>query len=236
MAIIAEKYDQLQYSRQGENGIELIDKVAVKKGSYVLDLGCGTGFLTSILAERVGVEGKVVGIDPNGARLNIAREKYKAQNNLVFVNGSSEDIPSGPYDVIFSNLVMHWIEDKESTFRNVCDNLRVGGKFAFLCGGKNSHGWWDLTNTIAKQPLHLAPSEDYESIAQRCGFEVEFKSADAARYTFASMDEYMEWIIASMNVDADTIEPGIMHNLEEAMGAVPEMEYIKIIFVLKKVL
>ena len=49
----AETYDRIQGSYQGKNGLELIDKLALRRGSVVLDLGCGTGYLSSVLAERV---------------------------------------------------------------------------------------------------------------------------------------------------------------------------------------
>ena len=38
-------------------GMKMIDKVSIKKGDSILDLGCGTGYLTKVLSERVGPEG-----------------------------------------------------------------------------------------------------------------------------------------------------------------------------------
>ena len=64
----------------------MIDLVHPKVNSTVLDLGCGTGNLTCILAERVGPGG---GVDPDKERLHVAREKYSA-SNLSFLEGSSE--------------------------------------------------------------------------------------------------------------------------------------------------
>ena len=48
-------------------GQRMIDILALERGSTVLDLGCGTGYLT--LSEKVGPEGKVVAVDPDGIRL-----------------------------------------------------------------------------------------------------------------------------------------------------------------------
>ena len=129
----AETYDRIQGSYQGKNGLELIDKLALRRGSVVLDLGCGTGYLSSVLAERVGPEGRVVGVDPNTKRLEIADQKYGHIDNLQFTIGNSENFPSGAYDIIFANQVMQWIANKESTFEYVYQNLKIGGKFALLC-------------------------------------------------------------------------------------------------------
>ena len=54
----------------------MIDMLTLEKGITVLDLGCGTGYLTKVLLDKVGPEGKVVAVDPDGERLKIAREKY----------------------------------------------------------------------------------------------------------------------------------------------------------------
>lgn len=54
----ASKYDSIS-DEQREVGLYLMEKLAPVVGSKVLDLGCGTGYLTKVLADRVGSEGKV---------------------------------------------------------------------------------------------------------------------------------------------------------------------------------
>lgn len=54
----AEIYDKTSLE-QREDGLILMDKLTPEAGSRILDLGCGTGYLTKILADRVGPEGKV---------------------------------------------------------------------------------------------------------------------------------------------------------------------------------
>ena len=93
----------------------MINELTLETGSSVLDLGCGTGYLTKVLSERVGPEGKVVAVDPDGERLKIAREKYSAQN-VEYIQADDKTFPSGQYDLIFSNIVIHWISDKKGLF------------------------------------------------------------------------------------------------------------------------
>ena len=91
---------------------------------------CGTGLLTKALGagERVGPGGKVVGVDPDKARIQLAREKH-GSSNVVFLEGSTDDFPEDQYDFVYCNFVFHWVQDKEAAFRNVYKNLKPGGRF-----------------------------------------------------------------------------------------------------------
>ena len=175
MSLLAERYDNLKahVPHQSVDGIALVNKLPPLTGSIVLDLGCGTGFSANVLAERVGSNGKVTAVDPDTERLRIARQKYGAQPNLEFLDGSSESFPSGPYDTVFSNHVMNWIRDKESAFQKVYEHLKVGGKFAFVYGEKNAPLFWQVLKPKVKESFDKLPNNVYKSIALKCGFEVE---------------------------------------------------------------
>ena len=74
----------------------------------------------------------MVAVDPDGSdgeRLKIAREKHSA-SNIEYIQADDQTFPAGQYDLIFSNIVIHWIKDKKALFERVYENLRPGGHFA----------------------------------------------------------------------------------------------------------
>ena len=64
-------------------------------------------------------------------RLQLAREKYSV-HNVVFQEGAADHIPGGNFDVVFSNCVLHWCEDKDEVFKEVAKSLKKGGKFGYV--------------------------------------------------------------------------------------------------------
>ena len=79
----AESYE-CSSSLERTDGLQLINIIAPKRGSKILDLGCGTGYHSKVLADLVGPYGKVVGIDPDTERLQLAKEKYSASTLSIW--------------------------------------------------------------------------------------------------------------------------------------------------------
>ena len=126
---LAKLYSEVS-GMQKEHGKELIEKLSLEKNMKILDLGCGTGYLSSVLADCVGPEGKVVAIDPNKSRLEIAEKQY-SRSNLVFLEANDVTLPEDQYDLVFATYVLHWIQNKTAVFNKVYQNLKPGGRFAF---------------------------------------------------------------------------------------------------------
>ena len=98
-----------------------------------MDLGCGTGELSTYLAELVGLNGSVTGVDPDVDRIKVAQDSHKGVKNLSFVEGSTSIFPgmgSETYDTIYSSAVFHWVPNKKEAFENMFSSLKPGGKIA----------------------------------------------------------------------------------------------------------
>jgi ubiquinone/menaquinone biosynthesis C-methylase UbiE len=125
---LAETYDRLSSDRQFESGKRLVERLELEAGARVLDVGCGTGLLARWIAERMGPDGSVVGIDPLADRIDIARSRG---GPVRFEVGQAEDLGAfedASFDAVSMSAVFHWISDKAKALAEVRRVLRPGGR------------------------------------------------------------------------------------------------------------
>lgn len=128
---LAEYYDKVS-DAQFESGRMLVDRMGIKNGDIVLDIGCGTGRLALYVSKIVGPSGSLTGIDPSPYRVGIADRKCKgmALNNVRFMIGRGEDLSAfsdGAFDHAYYSSVFHWIADKYTALREAYRVLKPGG-------------------------------------------------------------------------------------------------------------
>ncbi|MEO1045649.1 MAG: methyltransferase domain-containing protein [Pseudomonadota bacterium] len=124
-------------------GCGLIAPQAVE-GARILDLGSGSGQDAYILAQLVGEQGAVVGVDTTPEQLAVAdahidwhAERFGyARPNTRFIEGDIErldrlDLEPGSFDVIVSNCVINLVADKGKVFRDAFELLKPGGEMYF---------------------------------------------------------------------------------------------------------
>jgi SAM-dependent methyltransferase len=128
--------NELENVPQGANlGLGCGNPVALaslREGEVVLDLGSGGGFDCFLAANRVGKNGKVIGVDITPEMIEKARENARKGNyrNVEFRLGEIEKIPvaDNSVDVVISNCVINLSPDKRSVFRETFRTLKPGGR------------------------------------------------------------------------------------------------------------
>lgn len=109
-------------------------KAGLGSGMRVLDVGSGAGDVAFLVAELVGPEGEVVGIDLDGSALERARERASLLNlsNVKFVEG---DVRSanirGDFDAAVGRFFLMYLADPVLGLAAIVNRLRNGGLVAF---------------------------------------------------------------------------------------------------------
>jgi len=106
----------------------------ITPGMKVLDVGSGVGDVALLLAELVGPEGKVVGVDMDGGALEKARKRVEQLElrNVEFVQGDIRTISlPAPFDAAVGRLVLLYFADPVAALARIATQVRAGGIVAF---------------------------------------------------------------------------------------------------------
>lgn len=124
--------------------MDLMSRIKQASPERIVDLGCGAGNVTRLLAER-WPSARITGVDQSPAMLAEARA---ADNSIRWVAGDiAAWAPPKPLDLIFSNAALHWLDAHETLFPRLLRYLKRDGELAVQMP-RNHHA-----------PSHLAIAE-----------------------------------------------------------------------------
>lgn len=118
---------------------------AKSQPASMLDIGCGTGFMTFGLHDILP-SANIVGCDIAYPMIEIAKQK-RAPNEIKFISADAGDLPFGEdrFDLVASNLTYQWLPALDTAFSEVFRVLRPGGAFVFSILGTDTLS--ELKNT-----------------------------------------------------------------------------------------
>lgn len=130
-------------------------------GERVLDIGCGCGGTSFALAEAVGREGTVYGVDVSTPMLEVANERLGASGltQLSFAHGdaATADLP-GNIDLLFSRFGVMFFDDPAAAFAHMRAAMKPGGRVAFVCWRHPRENPWAMAPLVAaRQALNHNP-------------------------------------------------------------------------------
>jgi trans-aconitate methyltransferase len=153
-------------------GQEVLTRLPLAGDETVLDLGCGSGRLTALLAERVPM-GRAFGVDRSATMLAEAARRRAPEHatRLHFVHADLLALPfAATADAAFSTATFHWVADHAALFREIAGALRPGARLVAQCGG-----FGNLATLLARTDRHTT---DPDMAARLAGWRPSWHFAD----------------------------------------------------------
>ncbi|MDJ0696446.1 methyltransferase domain-containing protein [Mastigocoleus sp. MO_188.B34] len=183
--------------------LPILKSVKFGKGQRILDIATGTGLIAINAAERVGNEGKVVGVDFSSIMLQQAKQKIDdlKLENIELIQGDAEyiDFENESFDIITCSTALVYFRDIPKALQNWYKWLKKGGVIAFSCGSEKSYAAPIIIKAAAKHGISLLNINEPTGTPEKChhlmqlaGFQdIEIKSKQFGFYQ--SLDEAKQW-------------------------------------------
>ena len=180
-------WDAAQYLRFEDErtrpSVDLLARVSLKQPRRCIDLGCGPGNSTQLIAERFP-EAVTEGFDSSPDMLGKARKRLPGLSFALGDIATWSD--AAGYDLIFANAVMQWLPDHAGLFPRLARSLAVGGCLAV-----------QMPNNLL-EPAHVAMRE----VAGEAPWTDRLAAANAEKVRIAGFGDYRRWLIeAGCRVD-----------------------------------
>jgi trans-aconitate methyltransferase len=138
------QWDAEAYARHSSEqfswALDLIHQLDLDGHENILDLGCGDGKITALLAEQQ-TTGKVVGVDSSWHMVSQASRNYGKISGVglqfLQMDAAALGFQEG-FHIIFSNAMMHWVHDHLAVLRGVYRSLVPGGFCLLQMGGQGN--------------------------------------------------------------------------------------------------
>lgn len=169
----------------------LLDHADVEQCNNALDIGCGGGSQSLMLAQRMSGGSRVLGVDISAPMLEVARSKIAhtdsdtASLEFLQADASSYSFEPNSFDLLFSRFGVMFFDDPLQAFRNLWRALTDSGRLAFCCWQSLKENDWTLLplqaalqhvempgapDPNAPGPFAFADSERVRGILEGAGF------------------------------------------------------------------
>lgn len=145
---------------QFEIAVQALSQWEFKGNESILDIGCGNGAITSLIANKYSPNGSVTGIDLSNDMINFAQNTFKAKNLEFKAIDACQINENEKFDIVFSFYCLHWIKDQEKVFQKIVNSLKQKAKFLLYVMTDSNDNNYSLTKFI-KDAINLPKWENY---------------------------------------------------------------------------
>lgn len=223
-AAAADSYDDLA-ALQRQVGLALLEKYPLESSAgVILDVGCGTGFLSRQLPVDFSCQ-QLLGLDIALPMLRAGRQK-NADLQGQYVCADAEKLPFSAHSVrqIYSNLALQWCQDLPAVFADCRRMLNAGGQFAFATFGPETlrelkAAWAEVDGFAHVNEFYGA--EQINRFLRDAGFQAVFGDSALYRSRYPSVMALMRELkgIGAHNVNlARNRQPTTRRQLQKMIG------------------
>ncbi len=225
----------------------LLRDAGVADGMRVLDIGCGRGEVSLLLARLVGPDGSVLGLDRDGAALEVAaaRARELGLAHLAFRQADLADPGLVPrsFDAVVGRRVLMYLADREAVVRALAEALRPGGLAVFqeadatmvpassapLPLHRRVYGWvWEA---VRREGATLSAGLELPVLLERAGLVLGDVRAEAVvqtsgrRHTIAAIVAAVtprivqQGVASAAEIEVETLDQRLAEELRAAQAA-----------------
>jgi trans-aconitate 2-methyltransferase len=194
-------------SLQRAMATEALTSLRFAQDERVLDVGCGDGFLTRVLAGMVP-GGRAVGVDASPRMIATAHAGGQAApSGPWFVVADARRLPFAEYfDAVVSFNALHWVPEQEAALSEIASVLRSDGRVLIqvVCAGQRT-SLETVTMTVCQSPrwarwfegfaapfVHVDPAR-YGDLAASAGLTLDDVRVTDREWDFGSREEFARW-------------------------------------------
>ncbi len=197
---IADDYDQSGVPFFVPTAKGLVEALAPQPGERALDIGCGRGAATALLARAVLPSGSLDAVDLSPSMVEHTRSLLAAEGHharTAVMDAAHPDLPSSSYDLLASSLVLFFLPDPATALRRWVDLLAPGGRIGLATFGAPHPVWARLDELFRPwlppamlDPKVVGPDAPFSSDA---GMEELLREAGAAEVRTVTRRVEVAW-------------------------------------------
>lgn len=171
-------------SLQWKWAMESLEKFPIDERDKILDVGCGDGAVTALIASRIPLA-IVIGLDISREMINHAKENNAAPN-LIYMQGDVRKLPfDGQFDIVVALLSLNWVKEQKEALASIKQALKPGGKALITRPGKQPSNLGPVALKLVKQERwapyfpdfeekkHYFALEEYSALLKDTGLTIE---------------------------------------------------------------